>query len=96
MDSYFIQAINIGLRSISSLQKNEIFVHIQAKLDQENLLRMLRRVKWHCPPDTRLEIQTLEVWGRARYVSVTEAPHNTEFYESMGKKRRDRETNPEF
>ena len=30
-------------------------------------------------PDTKLKIQTLEV-------SVTEAPHNTEFYEWMGKK----------
>ena len=28
------------------------------------------------PPDTRFEIQTLE---------VTEAPHNTEFYEWMGR-----------
>ena len=33
---------------------------------------------WHCLPDTRLEIRTLAVWGRARYVSVTEAPHNIE------------------
>ena len=51
-----------------------------------NLLRMVRWVSWHCPPDTGFEIQTLEVWGRARYLSVTEAPHNTEFYEWMGKK----------
>ena len=43
-------------------------------------------VCWDCPPDTGFEIQTLEVWGRARYPSVTEAPHNTEFYEWMGKK----------
>ena len=28
----------------------------------------------------------MEVWGRARYLSVTEAPHNTEFYKWMGKK----------
>ena len=27
-----------------------------------------------------------EVWGRERYLSVTEAPHNTEFYTWMGKK----------
>ena len=25
--------------------------------------------------DTGFEIQTLEVWGRARYLSVTEAAH---------------------
>ena len=31
-------------------------------------------------------MQTVEVWGRARYLSVTEALHNTEFYEWMGKK----------
>ena len=62
------------------------FVHIQAKLGQENLLRMVRWVRWHCPPDTGFEIQTLEVWGRARYLLVTEAPQNTKFYEWMGKK----------
>ena len=27
---------------------------------------------WHCPPDTGF----LEEWGRARYLSVTEIPHN--------------------
>ena len=27
-----------------------------------------------------------EVWGRAHYLSVTEAPRNTEFYEWVGKK----------
>ena len=59
------------------------FVHIQAKLGQDNLLRLVR---WHCPPDTFFEIQTLEVWGRALYFSVTEAPHNTEVYKWMGKK----------
>ena len=53
---------------------------------KENLLRMVRWVGWHCPPDTEFEIQTLEVWGRARYLSVTEALHNTEFYAWMGKK----------
>ena len=31
------------------------------------------------PPDTGIESQTPEVWGRALYLSVTEAPHNTEF-----------------
>ena len=34
-------------------------------------------VEWgHCPPDTGFKIQTLEVWGRTCYLSVTEAPHN--------------------
>ena len=27
---------------------------------------------------SRLEIRALAVWGRARYLSVTEAPHNIE------------------
>ena len=61
-------------------------MHIQAKLGQENLLRRVRWVRWHCPTDTGFEIQALEVWGRARCLSVTEAPHNTEFHEWMGKK----------
>ena len=32
------------------------------------------------------EIRALAVWGRARYLSVTEAPHNTDFHTWMGKK----------
>ena len=35
---------------------------------------------------TALEIRALVVWGRARYLSVTEAPHNTDFHTWMGKK----------
>ena len=45
---------------------------------------MVRWLRWHCPPDTGFEI--LAVWGRAHYLSVTEAPHNTDFYTWMGKK----------
>ena len=43
-------------------------------------------VRWHCPADTGFEIRALAVRGRARYLSVTEALHKTEFYEWMGKK----------
>ena len=43
-------------------------------------------MRWHSLPDTGFEIWALAVWGRARYLSVTEAPHNTEFYTGMGKK----------
>ena len=43
-------------------------------------------MRWHCPPDTGFEIGALAVWGRARYLSVTEAPHNTDFHTWMGKK----------
>ena len=60
--------------------------HFCAKLGQENLLRMVRWLRWHCPPDTEFEIRALAVWGRARYLSVTEAPHNTNFHTWMGKK----------
>ena len=76
-------------------------MHIWAKLGQENLLRMVRCLRWHCPPDTGFEFQALAVCVRARYLSVTEAPHNTDFHTWMGKKhflflsnRRDREPNP--
>ena len=65
------------------MRVNEMNRALQAKLGQKSVLRMVR---WHCPPDTGFEIQTLAVWGQARYLSVTEAPHNTEFYEWMGKK----------
>ena len=47
---------------------------------------MVRWLRWHCPPDTEFEIRTLAVWGRARYLSVTEARHNTNFHTWMGKK----------
>ena len=43
-------------------------------------------MRWHCPPNTGFEIRALAVWGRARYLSVTEAPHNTDFHTWMGKK----------
>ena len=33
-----------------------------------------------------IEIRALAVWGRARYLSVTEALHNTDFHTWMGKK----------
>ena len=47
---------------------------------------MVRWLRWHCPPDTEFEIRALAVWGRARYLSVTEAPRNTDFYTWMEKK----------
>ena len=59
---------------------------------------MVRWLRWHCPPDTGFEIRAQAVWGRSRYLSVTEAPHNTDFHTWMGRKqflflsnRRDRE-----
>ena len=39
---------------------------------------MVRCMRWHCPPDTGIEIRALVVWGQARYLSVTKAPHNIE------------------
>ena len=62
------------------------FVYIQAKLCQGNLLRMIRWSKWYCPPDAGFEIRSLTVWNRGRYLSVTEAPHNTESVRVRGKK----------
>ena len=61
------------------------FVKISAKLGQEKLLKMVRWLRWHCPLDTGLKIRALAAWGRARYLSVTEAPHNTHFHTWMGK-----------
>ena len=48
---------------------------------------MVRWLRWHCSPDTGFEIRALAVWGRARYLSVTEAPRNTNFHTWMGKKQ---------
>ena len=47
---------------------------------------MVRWLRWHCPPDTGFEIRALAVRGRARYLSVTKAPHNTDCHTWMGKK----------
>ena len=51
----------------------------------------------------KLSFMNNPVWGRARYLSVTEAPHNTDFPTWMGKKHflfltncRNREPNPEL
>ena len=77
---------------IQGVQKNEMnralghfCAHI-GYMGQENLLRMVRWMWWHCPPDTGFKIRALAVWGRVRYFSVTEAPHNTDFHTWMGKK----------
>ena len=47
--------VHSGLKELT-IQIKKI-VHILAKLGQENLLRMVRWVRWHCPPDTRFEIR---------------------------------------
>ena len=47
---------------------------------------MVRWLRRHCSPDTEFEIRSLAVWGRARYLSVMEAFHNTDFHTWMGKK----------
>ena len=46
----------------------------------------MRWMRWHCPSDTWFEIRALVVWGRARYLSVTEVPHNIETLQLAGKK----------
>ena len=45
-------------------------------------LKWARRTSWHCikwhwPADTQFKIWTLALLGRARYLAVTYAPHNT-------------------
>ena len=48
--------------------------------------RMVRWMRWHSPPDTGFETRALAVRGRARYLSVTEVLHNTEFHTWKEKK----------
>ena len=45
-------------------------MHIQAKLDQDGEMNQMPLVSRH-------RIMTLAVWGRRRYISVTEALHNS-------------------
>ena len=35
-------------------------------------------IKSNCPPDKGLEIRAMYVWGRARWLSATETPYDTE------------------
>ena len=51
-----------------------------------NARNMVRLMKWHCPADTGFEIRALAVWGRAPYLSITEAPQILKLYECTGKK----------
>ena len=48
-------------------------------INKEHKLNWARRTSWGWWDewdDTSFEIRILAVWGRARYLSVTEAPHN--------------------
>ena len=52
----------IGLNLWNENEMNRASGHFcthTAKLGQENLLRMVRWMIWHCPPDTGFEIQTM-------------------------------------
>ena len=54
-------------------------------------------MRWHCPPDTEFEIRALPlgtrrcvpnwlaVWGRTRYLSITESPHNIDYLQVSGR-----------
>ena len=53
-------------------------MHKHAKLGQENLLRILRWIRWHCPPDTYFKIRAMSFCDRVLYLSATEATQNTE------------------
>ena len=57
---------------------NGVLGHIWDKLGQENTPRMVKWMRWHCPPNIGFEIRALTVWGRARHLSITETPHNIE------------------
>ena len=72
---------NFHLLEVMKCGKNEmhgvlghLYAHKSYKLGEENLLRMVRWMTRHCPPDTGIEI----ILARARYLSVTEAPRNIE------------------
>ena len=41
------------------------FVQVEAPLGQENLLRIVRWIRWHCPPDTGLAIRPLAEFEHA-------------------------------
>ena len=75
----------------------EIYSSLNTKMNEwgcrpplwKYMLNWARRTSWgwwHCPPHTGCEIRALAVWGRARYLSVTEAPHNIKSARVSGKK----------
>ena len=44
-------------------------------------------MRWRCSPDTKFDIRALAVWGWARYLSVSEAPHNIESLRVSGQEK---------
>ena len=55
------------------------------KLSNNYLCSIQLEIKWMgCSPDTVYEIRALTAWGRARYLSVTEVPHNIESLQVSG------------
>ena len=76
-----------------------IFVHIQAKLSQGNLLRMVR---WHCPPYTGFEIKPWRCEAECATSRSRRFPTILSFTSGWGinilffSNRRDWETNPEL
>ena len=47
------------------------FTQIQTKQSQENLLRIVRWIRWHCPSDTGFQIRALTVCGWTHYLLAT-------------------------
>ena len=54
--------------------------------NKAHLLRVVRWIRWHCPPHTGFEIRALAVWGQAGYYMyfVTEAPRDAESSRANG------------
>ena len=73
-------------------------VHILAKLGQENLLRMVKWMRWHRPSDTWFKTQALMVLGPTRYLSVTKPlqVRGEETYVSLDTRAGNEPTLPDF
>ena len=68
-------------------EKNGVLGHLCAHIGwpgQENLLRMVRWMRWHRPPDTGFEIRALAVWGRDATSRARRLPTIFYFYEWAG------------
>ena len=70
-----IAALIHTVRSVRAASFNYyIHMHLVPYLKSQITPSMMRWIRWHCPLDTGFEIRAQAVWGRARHLSVMEAP----------------------
>ena len=74
-----VQIQNVLISPIFQYATTDSFCQIMSHM------RIVGWIRWNCPSDTGFEIRALAVWGRSRYLSVTQAPTILDLYERTRK-----------